>query len=39
MKILHKGLCGKDADLSHLIIIGARAFVHVKDATKLGHTP
>ena len=29
---------GKDADLSHLRIIDARTFVHIKDANKLGHT-
>lgn len=39
MKISHKVLYGKKANLSHLTVIGARAFVHAKDATKLGHTP
>ena len=33
-----KRLYGKDADLSHLKIIGARAFVHIKNPNKLGHT-
>ena len=31
-------LYGKDADLSPLIIIMARTFLHIKDANKLGHT-
>lgn len=34
----HKMLDCKDADLSHLRIIDGRAFVDIKDATKLGHT-
>ena len=38
METPHKVLYGKDANLSHLKIPGARAFVHIKDATKLGHT-
>ena len=38
MKTPYKILYGKDADLPHLRIIGARAFVHIKDANKLGHT-
>ena len=32
-------LYGKDTHLSHLKIIGARAFVHIKDPTKLGTRP
>ena len=28
----------KDADLSHLKIIGARAFIRIKNSNKLGHT-
>ena len=31
METPYKKLCGKDADLSHLKIIGARAFVHIKN--------
>ena len=38
MEAQHDMLYGKEADLSHLRIIGTTAFVHVKDATKLGHT-
>ena len=38
METPYKMLYGKDADRSHLRIIGARAFVHIKDANKLGHT-
>ena len=38
METPHKVLYGKDADLSHLKIIGARAFVHIKNPTKLGAT-
>ena len=34
----YKKLYGKDADLSHLKTIGARAFVHTKNPNKLGHT-
>ena len=30
-----KRLYGKEANLSHLKIIGAKAFVHIKDAKKL----
>ena len=30
METPYKKLCGKDADLSHLKIIGARVFVHIK---------
>ena len=35
MKTPFKRLYGKDANLSHPKIIGARAFVHIKDAKKL----
>ena len=35
MKTLFKRLYGKEVNLSHLKIIGARAFVHIKDAKKL----
>ena len=38
METPHKMLGGKSAHLSHLRIIGARAFVHIKDANKPGHT-
>ena len=38
METPYKNLCGKDADLSHLKIIDARAFVHIKNPNKLGHT-
>ena len=38
METPYKVLYGKKADLSHLKIIGSRAFVHIKDSTKLGHT-
>ena len=38
METPYKVLYGKEADLSHLKIIGSRAFVHIKDSTKLGHT-
>ena len=38
METPYKMLNGKDADLSHLGIIGARAFVDIKDTYKLGHT-
>ena len=34
----YKKLYGKDADLSYLKIIGARAFVQTKNPNKLGHT-
>ena len=34
----YKKLYGKDADLPHLKIIGARAFVHITNSNKLGHT-
>ena len=33
----YKKLCGKEADLSYFKVIGARAFVHIKTANKLGH--
>ena len=35
----YKKLYEKDADLSHLKIIGVRVFVHMKNPNKLGHTP
>ena len=35
METPFKRLYGKEANLSHLKIIGARAFVHIKDAKKL----
>ena len=35
METPFKRLYGKEANLSHLEIIGARAFVHIKDAKKL----
>ena len=38
METPYKKLYGKDADLSHLKIIGARAFVHINIPNKLGHT-
>ena len=38
METPHKVLYGKDADCSHPRIIGARAFVHIQDVNKLGHT-
>ena len=38
METPYKVLYGKEADLSHLKIIGSRVFVHIKDSTKLGHT-
>ena len=38
METPYKKLYGKDADLSHLKIIGARAFVHIENTSKLGHT-
>ena len=38
METPYKKLYGKDADLSHLKIIGARAFVHIKNTNKLDHT-
>ena len=34
----HKKLNGKDVDLSHFKIIGARTFVQIKNSNKLGHT-
>ena len=37
-KTPYKKLYGKNAELSHLKIIGARAFVHIKTPNKLGHT-
>ena len=33
-----KVLYGKDAELSHLKVTKARAFVHIKDPIELGHT-
>ena len=38
IETLYKKLYGKDADLSHLKIISARAFVYIKKTNKLGHT-
>ena len=38
METPYKMLYRKDADLSHLRIVGTRAFVNIKDANKLGHT-
>ena len=38
METPYKKLHGKDAVLSHLKIIGARAFVYIKNPNKLGHT-
>ena len=38
METPYKLLRSKDADLSHLRIIGAREFVHIKDVNTLGHT-
>ena len=38
METSYKKLYRKDADFSHLEIIGARAFVHIKNLSKLGHT-
>ena len=38
METPYKKLYGKDVDLSHLKIIGARAIVHIKNPNKLGHT-
>ena len=35
METSFKRLYGKEANFSHLKIIGARAFVHIKDAKKL----
>ena len=37
METPYKKLYRKDADLSHLKIIGARAFLHIKNPNKLGH--
>ena len=34
----YRKLYGKDADLSHLKIIGARVFIHIKNPNKLDHT-
>ena len=34
METPFKRLYGKEANLSHLNIIGARAFVHIKDITR-----
>ena len=39
METPYKKLHEKDADLSHLNIIGAKAFVHIKTPNKLGRTP
>ena len=38
METPYKKLDGKDADLSHLKIIGVRPFAHIKNPNKLGHT-
>ena len=38
METPYKKLYGKDTYLSQLKIIGARAFVHIKNPNKLGHT-
>ena len=38
METPYKNLYARHADLSHLKIIGARAFVHIKNMNKLGHT-
>ena len=38
METWYKKTYGKDADLSHLKSIGARAFVRIKNPNKLGHT-
>ena len=38
METPYKKLHGKDADLSHLKIIGAKTFVQIKNPNKLGHT-
>ena len=38
METPYKKLYGKDADLSHLKIIGARAFRQIKNPNKLDHT-
>ena len=38
METPHKKLYRKDADLSHLKIIGARVFVHIENPNELGHT-
>ena len=38
METPYKMLYGKDADLSHLRIIGASAFLRIKNANNLGHT-
>ena len=38
METSYKKLYGKDADLSHLKIVGARAFVYIENPNKLGHT-
>ena len=37
METPHKMLYGKDADFSHLRIIGERALVRINDGTKFGH--
>ena len=38
MEMPYKYLYREDADLSYLEIVGARAFVHIKNPNKLGHT-
>ena len=38
MKTPYKKLYGKDADPSHFKIVGARAFVRIKNLNRLGHT-
>ena len=38
METAYKKLYGKDADLSHLEIIGAKAFIHIENPSKLDHT-
>ena len=38
METPYKKLYGKDADPSHLKIIGTRAFVYIKTPNKVGHT-
>ena len=38
METPYKKLYGKEADLSHLRIISARAFIHIRNPNKLGHT-
>ena len=38
METPYKKLYGKDADIFHLKIIGARVFVHIKNSNKLSYT-